>query len=235
MGIKSIKAKKRQDKKNDKKLQFTNGSKPAVRIKEDLQDYARVTNVLGQCRFTVCLSETEKECLAVLCGGLFRRAWITKDTIVLISVRDFQTDKVDIIHKYPDDEVKQLIALKELTTNFAIVNQEKGGDDDDMDFYGGDSYDVMAVSNRKVKTEEEMGYNNMDMIMDDDDDEDDDDGNDKDEKARSITTETKPKSSTGKPLLPSTFSFLDLKEKDREDIEDGGDEDDDIEIDFNTI
>ena len=235
MGIKSIKAKKRQDKKNDKKLQFTNGSKPAVRIKEDLQDYARVTNVLGQCRFTVCLSETEKECLAVLCGGLFRRAWITKDTIVLISVRDFQTDKVDIIHKYTDDEVKQLIALKELTTNFAIVNQEKGGEDDDMDFYGGDSYDVTVASHRKETIEEDRGYSNMDLIMDDDDDDDEDGCYEKDEKARSSITETKPKSSTGKPLLPSTFSFLDLKEKDREDIEDGGDDDDDIEIDFNAI
>jgi hypothetical protein len=75
----------------------------------------------------------------------------------------------------------------------------------------------------------------MDLIMDDDDDDDEDGGNEKDEKARSSITETKPKSSTGKPLLPSTFSFLDLKEKDREDIEDGGDEDDDIEIDFNAI
>jgi hypothetical protein len=129
--------------------------------------------------------------------------------------------------------VKQLIALKELTTNFAIVNQEKGGEDDDMDFYAGDSYDTTATTHRKETIEEDRGYNNMDLIMDDDDD---DGCYEKDEKARSsITTETKPKSSTGIPLLPSTFSFLDLKEKDREDIEDGGNEDDDIEIDFNAI
>jgi translation initiation factor 1A len=126
MGIKSAKAKKRQDKKQDKKLQFANGARPMVRVREDQQDYGRITKVLGGCRFMVLLSITGRESIGWLCGSLHRRGWLMVDSVVLVSIRDFQNDKVDIIHKYTDDNVKQLLGLGEITPAF-IQREDKWG------------------------------------------------------------------------------------------------------------
>jgi len=126
MGIKSAKAKKRQDKKQDKKLQFANGTRPMVRVREDQQDYGRITKVLGGCRFMVLLSTTNRESIGWLCGSLHRRGWLMVDSVVLVSIRDFQNDKVDIIHKYTDDNVKQLLGLREITPAF-IQREDKWG------------------------------------------------------------------------------------------------------------
>lgn len=44
-----------------------------------------------------------------------KKIWIRLTDYVLYSVRDYEDKKVDIIHTYKDDEVKQLIRLNELT------------------------------------------------------------------------------------------------------------------------
>jgi translation initiation factor 1A len=124
MGIKSAKAKNRNDKKIEKKM-FMNGSRAAVRIREDQQDYARVTKVLGNCRFMVLLSCSMIEQIGVLCGGLHRRGWLMVDSLVLVSIRDFQNDKVDIIHKYGDADVRRLMAMGEITTGFMSRDGDK--------------------------------------------------------------------------------------------------------------
>jgi len=124
MGIKSAKAKNRNDKKIEKKM-FMNGSRAAVRIREDQQDYARVTKVLGNCRFMVLLSCSMIEQIGVLCGGLHRRGWLMVDSLVLVSIRDFQNDKVDIIHKYGDADVRRLMAMGEINTGFMSRDGDK--------------------------------------------------------------------------------------------------------------
>jgi len=70
----------------------------------------------------------KKEYIGVLCKRLYKRAWINVNNIVLISKRDFQEDKIDIIHRYSDDDVRVLLQMKEITPTFAL-HQE---DNDDM-------------------------------------------------------------------------------------------------------
>ena len=160
MGIKSAKAKKRQDKKQDKKLQFANGTRPMVRVREDQQDYGRITKVLGGCRFMVLLSTTNRESIGWLCGSLHRRGWLMVDSVVLVSIRDFQNDKVDIIHKYTDDNVKQLLGLREITPAF-IQREDKWGREDAQN---NDIFQVLepgtnAVANNAVDSDSEDSEN----------------------------------------------------------------------------
>jgi len=112
MGIKSAKAKKRHDKKQN----AHRGPMPLI-LKDEYQEYGKVTKVCGNCRFKVLLPDM-REYLGVLCKRMFKRAWINVDQIVLVSRRDFQEDKVDIIHRYNDDDVRSLIQMKELPTGF---------------------------------------------------------------------------------------------------------------------
>ena len=71
---------------------------------EDGQEYAKVVDALGDCRFRVrCMDGTEK--VAHLRGTLHKRkVRINKDDAVLISLRPFESGSVqaDIIHKYFD-------------------------------------------------------------------------------------------------------------------------------------
>jgi len=123
MGIKSAKAKKRQDKKQS----AHRGPAPLL-LKDEFQEYGKVTKVCGNCRFKVLLPDM-REYLGVLCKRMFKRAWINVDQIVLVSRRDFQEDKVDIIHRYNDDDVRSLVQMNELPPAFL----PSGQDNDDTD------------------------------------------------------------------------------------------------------
>lgn len=92
--------------KTDKKLEFAT----------DLQKYAVITKILGNCRFRVSFITGNNiiDKLAILCGSMRKRQFIKQYDLVLISERDFETDKVDIIHKYQDIDVSMLKKYKEL-------------------------------------------------------------------------------------------------------------------------
>lgn len=69
-----------------------------------------------------------------------KKVWITAGDIVLVGKRDFQDEKVDIIHKYSADEARNLKQYGELPENARInetivdmaMADENGGGDDDL-------------------------------------------------------------------------------------------------------
>ena len=67
--------------------------------KEDDQEYMRVTSILGGCRAELENQENHKY-LGIICGKMRKRVYIKVGDLVLVSMRDFQSNKVDIIHKY---------------------------------------------------------------------------------------------------------------------------------------
>jgi translation initiation factor 1A len=70
-------------------------------------------------------------------GKMRKKVWITAGDIVLVGKRDFQDEKVDIIHKYTADEARNLKQYGELPEN-ARINEtavdmamaDDNGDDD---------------------------------------------------------------------------------------------------------
>ena len=56
--------------------------------------------------------------LGILRGTLKRKVRLDKGDIVLVSKRDFQDSKVDIIAKFTEEEVTKLVLINEMTTSF---------------------------------------------------------------------------------------------------------------------
>ena len=81
------------------------------------QAYGRIVKLLGNGRANVeCyIWEKNKEtnkmemnlrtCVGKIRGKLMKRMWMGNDDIVLVGLRDFQDDRVDIIHKYSYNEI----------------------------------------------------------------------------------------------------------------------------------
>ena len=80
-------------------------------IKSAEQDYAKVLKTLGDSRFLLQLCDGNEK-IGVLRGAMRKRVWINVGDYVLISLRDFQENKVDVIHKYSNEDVRKLRKLK---------------------------------------------------------------------------------------------------------------------------
>ena len=108
-------------------------------IKEDGQEYAIVTKMLGNGRVSLkCMDGIAR--LGKIRGKMRKRVWIKVDDYVLISLRDFQDEKADIIMKLRENEIKRLKRLKELpedtnnsNNNDNIIFAEEGEDQDESE------------------------------------------------------------------------------------------------------
>ena len=97
--------------------------------KDDDTNYGIVTRVLGNGHFQVKLNLENREVLGIL-RGKFRKGsnkkdnFVQQNTVVLVSIRDFEKDKVDIVYVYKENEVRQL------KKSGQFVEENTGGDDD---------------------------------------------------------------------------------------------------------
>jgi translation initiation factor 1A len=105
--------KKTKARKNTKNT-FT-PKKYTLLLKTDGQEYAKIVRILGSCRYE-CECFDNKTRLCIMRGGIrkFTRKKIKTDCIVLLSLRDFQDDKADILHLYSNEDTEQLIKLCEI-------------------------------------------------------------------------------------------------------------------------
>jgi translation initiation factor 1A len=76
-------------------------------FKEDGLDYGLITKVLGNRCFEVYCLDGETR-FGILRGGIKKKVWIASGDLVLYSIRDFQDNKIDIVHKYTNDDVQTL-------------------------------------------------------------------------------------------------------------------------------
>lgn len=102
-------------------------------FKEDGQEYAQVTRMLGNGRCeSKCFDGTTRLCH--IRGKLRKKVWVNAQDIVLVGLREYQDDKADIILKYSPDEARNLIKYGEIpdttTINENAAEGEEGEDDE---------------------------------------------------------------------------------------------------------
>ena len=126
-GKKGKKAKKVKDNNEiERPLEFKNI--------EDNQEYAQVIKLLGNCRCTVsCIDGVER--LAHIRGTMTKKKqWIKAGDIILVSLREFEQNKCDVIYLYTLKEGRKLKSLGELPENVKINENldllEKENEDD---------------------------------------------------------------------------------------------------------
>jgi translation initiation factor 1A len=81
--------------------------------KEDLQEYAHVTCMWGNCRVQVRCYDGKTR-MARIRGKMHKKVWINNNDTVLVALREYDDNSADVILKYTDDEVRRLRILGEL-------------------------------------------------------------------------------------------------------------------------
>jgi translation initiation factor 1A len=106
-----------------------------LRLKEEGQEYAQITACLGNCRFTVMCFDG-KERMATMCGGMKNRKFVNQNDIVLVSLRDWQDSKCDIIENYDENLTRKLKdkGLVPDSIKLDVDKQYSSDDDDNMGF-----------------------------------------------------------------------------------------------------
>lgn len=112
------------------------GLKRELVFKEDGQEYAQVTKMLGNGRLkAMCFDGVERLCH--IRGKLRKKVWIAQSDIVLVGLRDYQDCKADVILKYSPDEARNLKSYGEFPESVKINETVTFGEsynDDGIDF-----------------------------------------------------------------------------------------------------
>ena len=88
-------------------------------LKEEGTVYGQVLKMLGNGRVDVYCFDSVKR-IGNIRGKMKRRVWIAAGDVVLISLRDFQNEKCDIILKYTPEEVRQLKAQDQIPESIEV-------------------------------------------------------------------------------------------------------------------
>lgn len=106
-------------------------SRNTLIIKEDGEEYVKVAKMLGGSRMYVTLPDGS-ECICRIPGKMRkRRSWISVGDIVLVSIRDYQEDHCDVIHRYTPDQVRVLKLQGDITfTLDGFTDRNKDADAD---------------------------------------------------------------------------------------------------------
>jgi translation initiation factor 1A len=109
--------------KNFKKHKKGNPKERELIFREDEQSYARIIKQYGDGRFECQIFDFDinTSITGKICGSLRKKVWIKTGDIVLVSLRNFDSSSCDIIHKYSDDEARDLKNYGEIPSNINLL------------------------------------------------------------------------------------------------------------------
>ena len=117
------------------------GKKPVAEdrdliYKGESEEYAQVIKILGDGRFECNCADGVKR-IAHVRGKMRKRIWIANGDIILVSLRDFEPEKCDVVEKYREKEVAKLKKVGEIPDSMVLPSssnedeeKEEAKDDD---------------------------------------------------------------------------------------------------------
>ncbi|EGW32708.1 uncharacterized protein SPAPADRAFT_136718 [Spathaspora passalidarum NRRL Y-27907] len=108
------------------------GQKRELILVEEGQAYGQITKMLGNGRIEVSCFDGNKR-MGHIRGKLRKKVWMGQGDIILVSLRDFQDDQCDVVHKYNSDEARTLKNMGELPETAKINETDTFGGDEDED------------------------------------------------------------------------------------------------------
>ena len=115
--------------KNRRRGKNVEGDKRELVFKDESQEYAQVVRMLGNGRLEALGFDGEKR-LAHIRGKLRKKERINNGDIILLSLREFEDGKADVIQKYTPDEARALKQYGELPEATKINEMETFGEDE---------------------------------------------------------------------------------------------------------
>lgn len=127
---------KKGGKKHKKKKTVNEDIERPLEFKNDGEEYCQVVKLLGNCRLEgQCFDGKTRLCN--IRGSMRKKIWISPGDIVLVSLRDYEDGKCDVVHKYTIKEARNLKKLGELPSNVKINEAvDKVENDDDEEDIG---------------------------------------------------------------------------------------------------
>lgn len=142
-----------------------------LKNEEEDQCYGQVMKILGNGRFEVNCYEKDdndnfimKSRLCIIRGSMRKKVWIKMSDIVLVSLRSFQDDRADIMYKYEDYEVSDLLKINHIP-NISDINNDnllfENSGDDTTSFNKNTSYNDIynSIDNTNIEEESEEDNN----------------------------------------------------------------------------
>lgn len=131
-------------------------------LKEKEQEYALVQKMLGNNRIkAIDTSGYVRVC--TIRGKMHKKVWIAPGDVILISLRDYQDDKADVIHKYSFEDTRLLMKMGDIPDSFT---SKMSNDDIDVDFEFSDQINDGEIVRQKKETDKYLS----DIESSDDDD-----------------------------------------------------------------
>ena len=164
---------------NKKKIsQFNKVANNNYIIDKEYELYAHVIKLLGNCRVLV-LCDDGSEAIGVIRGSMRRfnkRVLIETGDIIAVSKRDFQDNKVDIVHKYNMEQCKILINDKELS--YTLINAYNKVNNNTINNTTDDNIIFEDTCEKDNKKKESDDYSNSIFVFNSEDEDEDDEVDD---------------------------------------------------------
>ena len=144
-----------------KKGQNTEGIRELV-FKEEGQEYAQITRMLGNGRLEAyCFDGKTRLCH--IRGQMQKKVWMVVNDVILVSLREYEENKADVIKKYNQDEIYQLKKLKEIPEQLQTEEEKEKktvgitfGTDEKENESNDDSDDYETIIRRNISSDEEL-------------------------------------------------------------------------------
>ena len=103
--------------------------------KGESEEYAQVIKILGDGRFECNCTDGVKR-IAHVRGKMRKRIWIANGDIILVSLRDFEPEKCDVVEKYKEKEVAKLKKAGEIPETMVLPSSSEAEEKEVKDDYG---------------------------------------------------------------------------------------------------
>ena len=118
-----------------------------LEFKGEMEEYGQVTRLLGDARMEIQCFDGIKR-IGHIRGKMRKRNWIANGDIVLVSLREYEQEKCDVINKYTEDEVRKLKKAGEIPESAKWPNEN-----DDEDKVKKDDYNDIVFEEDEPKEE----------------------------------------------------------------------------------
>ena len=181
-----------------------------LQYKGESEEYAQVIKILGDGRFECNCADGVKR-IAHVRGKMRKRIWIANGDIILVSLRDFEPEKCDVVEKYKEKEVAKLKKAGEIPESMVLPSSTEEEEKEANDEYGDIVFEDQEVENKKKKDDRDFG--------DDDEDEEkkesDEEKNEKNDEDDGEKEKEKEEEEEEKPKEKQKMSKKEKKEKER--------------------
>ena len=155
MGGNKRKKGKKPQQQEDRELQY----------KGESEEYAQVIKILGDGRFECNCADGVKR-VAHVRGKMRKRIWIANGDIIIVSLRDFEPEKCDVVEKYKEKEVAKLKKAGEIPDSMVLPSSSEADEEKEEKNDYGDIIFEEQENDKGKKKDDDIDFGN------DDDDED---------------------------------------------------------------